>query len=93
MRPGSPQWGKGQTLGETAKLKLVSRSSEQSSGLGRGKGTTLTQCAKNIVSISLGLVDFATGLVDFATGLVNFVLNLPDGQVLCFGEIQITEGL
>ena len=25
--------------------------------------------------------------------LVNFVLNLPDGQVLCFGEIQITEGL
>ena len=86
MRPGSPQWGKGQTLGETAKLKLVSRSSEQSSGLGRGKGTTLTQCAKNIVSISLGLVDFATGLV-------NFVLNLPDGQVLCFGEIQITEGL
>ena len=29
-------------------------------------------------------------LVDFAIGLVNFVLNLPDGQVLCFGEIQIT---
>ena len=28
------------------------------------------------------------GLVDFAT-----VLNLPDGQVLFFGEIQITEGL
>ena len=33
------------------------------------------------------------GLVDFATGLVFFVLNLPDGQVLFFGEIQITEGL
>ena len=32
-------------------------------------------------------------LVDFATGLVFFVLNLPDGQVLFFGEIQITEGL
>ena len=33
------------------------------------------------------------GLVDFAIGLVMFVLNLPDGQVLLFGEIQITEGL
>ena len=31
-------------------------------------------------------------LVDFAIGLVIFVLNLPDGQVLFFGEIQITEG-
>ena len=26
-------------------------------------------------------------------GLVDFVLNLLDGQVLFFGEIQITEGL
>ena len=33
------------------------------------------------------------GLVDFAIGLVMFVLILPDGQVLLFGEIQITEGL
>ena len=33
------------------------------------------------------------GLVDFATGLVIFALNLPNGQVLFFGEIQITEGL
>ena len=33
------------------------------------------------------------GLVDFAIGLVIFVLNLPDGQVLFFGEIQITERL
>ena len=33
------------------------------------------------------------GLVDFAIGLVIFVLSLPDGQVLFFGEIQITEGL
>ena len=44
------------------------------------------QCAKKVVSDSLGLVDFAIGLVFF-------VLNLPDGQVLFFGEIQITEGL
>ena len=33
------------------------------------------------------------GLVDFAIGLVILVLNLPKGQVLFFGEIQITEGL
>ena len=33
------------------------------------------------------------GLVDFIIGLVIFVLNLPDGQVLFFWEIQITEGL
>ena len=33
------------------------------------------------------------GLVNLAVGLVTFVLNLPDGQVLVLGEIQITEGL
>ena len=44
------------------------------------------QRAKKVVSKSLGQVDFAIGLVIF-------VLNLPDGQVLFFGEIQITEGL
>ena len=31
--------------------------------------------------------------VDFAIRLVIFVLNFRDGQVLFFGEIQITEGL
>ena len=44
------------------------------------------QCAKKVVSDSLGLVDFAIRLVIF-------VLNLPEGQVLYFGKIQITEGL
>ena len=44
------------------------------------------QRAKKVVSDS-------PGLVDFAIGLVIFVLNLPDGQVLFFPEIQITEGL
>ena len=44
------------------------------------------QRAKKVVSDS-------PGLVDFATGLVFFVLNLPDGQVLFFGKIQIREGL
>ena len=28
-------------------------------------------------------------LVDFATGLVNSVLNLPDGQVMFFGEFTV----
>ena len=44
------------------------------------------QCARKVMSDS-------PGLVDFAIGLVIFVLNLPDGRVLFFGEIQITEGL
>ena len=47
---------------------------------------TRRQRAKKVMSDS-------PGLVDFAIGLVIFVLNLPDGQVLFFGEIQITEGL
>ena len=46
----------------------------------------MDQPAKNIMSNS-------PGLVDFAIRLVIFVLNLLDGQVLFFGEIQITEGL
>ena len=48
--------------------------------------TYLMQCAKKVVSDS-------PGIVDFAIGLAIFVLNFPDGQVLFFGEIQITEGL
>ena len=39
------------------------------------------------------IVPDSPGLMDFAIGLVVFVLNLPDGKVLFFGEIQITEGL
>ena len=45
-----------------------------------------TQHAKKVMSDS-------PGLEDFAIGLVIFVLNLPNGQVKFFGEIQITEGL
>ena len=33
------------------------------------------------------------GLVDFTIGLVIFVLNLTNGQVLFFEEIQTSEGL
>ena len=51
-----------------------------------GFKSVLLQRAKKVVSDS-------PGLVDFAIELVIFVLNLPDGQVLFFGEIQITEGL
>ena len=46
----------------------------------------ITQHVKKVVSDS-------PGLVDFVIGLVIFVLNLPDGQVLFFEEIQITEEL
>ena len=44
------------------------------------------QHAKKVVSNS-------PELVDLAIGLVIFVLNLPNRQVLFFGEIQVTEGL
>ena len=44
------------------------------------------------MSDSPGLVDFSIGLVDIAIGLVTSVVNLPDRQVLFFGEVQITEG-
>ena len=47
---------------------------------------SLFQRAKKVMSDS-------PGLVDFAVGLVIFVLNLPEGQLLLWGEIQITEGL
>ena len=52
----------------------------------RESSTIKLQRAKKVVSDS-------PGLVDFAIGLVIFVLNLPDGQVLFFRKIQITEGL
>jgi len=38
-------------------------------------------------------VSDSPGLVDFAIRLAIFVLNLPDRQVLFFGQIPITEGL
>ena len=47
------------------------------------------QRAKKVVSDSPGLGHFAIGLVTNT----NFVLNLPDRQVLFFGEIQVTEEL
>ena len=41
----------------------------------------ITQCAKKVVSDSLGLVDFVIGLV-------NSVFNLPEGQVMYFEEFE-----
>ena len=43
------------------------------------------QHEKKVVSDSPGLVDFAIWLVIFV-----YILNLPDGKVLFFGEIQTT---
>ena len=50
------------------------------SGFNTWEQHTPIQRAKKVVSDSLGLVDFSIGLVIF-------VLNVPDGQVLSFGEI------
>ena len=44
------------------------------------------QRAKKVVSDS-------AGLVDFAIGLVNSVFYLPNGQLIFFLEIRITEEL
>ena len=44
------------------------------------------QRAKKVVSDS-------AGLVDFAIGLVNSVFHLPNGQLIFFLEIRITEEL
>ena len=44
------------------------------------------QRAKKVVSDS-------AGLVDFAIGLVNSVFNLPNGKLIFFLEIRITEEL
>ena len=41
----------------------------------------LNQRTKKVVSDS-------PGLVEFAVGLVNSVINLPDGQVIFFEEIE-----
>ena len=66
---------------------MIARRNPQPLALNDSPVTDCNQCAKKVVSDSLGLVDFAIGLVIF-------VLNLPDdGQVLFWGEIQITEGL
>ena len=53
-------------------------------GSGKSNHCQYDQRAKKVVCNS-------PGLVDFAVGLVNSVLNLPDGQVIFLGGIQITE--
>ena len=54
---------------------------------GTCKNTTILQHGKKVMSDSPGLLDFAVGLVNFL-----IAPTFPDGQVLFFGEIQITEG-
>ena len=65
---------------------FYSRSRSSLSALTRAETRATLQRVKKVVSNS-------PGLVDFAIGLVIFVLNLPNGQVLFLGKIQITEGL
>ena len=47
----------------------------------KNKTMSVYQCAKKVVSDSLGLVDFAIGLV-------NSVFKLPNGQVMFFEEFE-----
>ena len=56
---------------------------------------TLTMAAKTSLNHQRAkkVVSDSPGLGDFAIGLVIFVLNFPDRQVLCFGEILVTEEL
>ena len=50
-------------------------------------------CFNDCWAIILLYLQRAKKVMFDSVGLVIFVLNLPDGQVLFFGEIQITEGL
>ena len=54
---------------------------------------TLLKALNSEIQRAKKVVSDSSGLVDFSIRLVIFVLNLPDRQVLFFGEIQITEGL
>ena len=54
---------------------------------------TLLKALNSEIQHAKKVVSDSPGLVDFSIRLVIFVLNLPDRQVLFFGEIQITEGL
>ena len=54
---------------------------------------TLLKALNSEIQRAKKVVSDSPGLVDFSIRLVIFVLNLPNRQVLFFGEIQITEGL
>ena len=54
---------------------------------------TLLKALNSEIQRAKKVVSDSPGLVDFSIRLVIFVLNLPDRQILFFGEIQITEGL
>ena len=79
-------WGRVSGRGVGERYFLLFRSRSSLSGLTRAETPATLQRAKKVMSNS-------PGLVDFAIGLVIFVLNLPNGQVLFLGKIQITEGL
>ena len=52
----------------------------------------MSKCSSSLQHAKEAVFD-SPGLLDFAIALVIFLVNLPDGQVLFFGKIQITEGL
>ena len=58
-----------------------------------GSGQKWQKWFKDDVSMQKKVLSDRPGLVHFAIGLVILVLNFPNGQVLYFAEIQITEGL
>jgi len=57
------------------------------------KKDTLLKALNSEIQRAKKVVSYSPGLVHFSIVLVFFVLNLPNRQVLFFGEIQITEGL
>ena len=57
------------------------------------KAENRKQCTTPSARDFVTVLSDSPGLRGFCFGLVVFVLNLPNGQVLFFGEIQITEGL
>ena len=69
------------TVSKNNLLQSVSRSGGETK-----KSWDIAQRAKKVVSDSLGLVNFVIGLL-------NSVFNLPDGQVMFFWGIRITEEL
>ena len=52
----------------------------------------MSKCSSSLQHAKEVVFD-SPGLLDFAIGLVIFVVKLRDGQVLFFGENQITQGL
>ena len=54
-------------------------------------GVCLTRCLYSHIAFiqrAKKVVSDSPGLVDFVIGPVNFVFNLPNGQVMFYGELE-----